>query len=62
VQCRKVFTGETAPGGSQPGGPVSLDAVNKQYGNARSPCEHELSRGLLKALQDQRDQAGPAAH
>ena len=52
--CRKVFTG-----GTEPGDPVSLDDVNRKYGNARSPCERELARGLLKALQDQRDQAGP---
>jgi len=55
LECRRVFTG-----GTDAGEPVSLDAVNRAYGNARSPCEHELSRGLLKALQDQRDQAAPA--
>jgi hypothetical protein len=52
--CRKVFTG-----GTDAGDPVSLDDVNRKYGNARSPCEGELSRALLKALQVQRDQAGP---
>ena len=53
--CRKVFTGGTEPSDS-----VGLDDVNRAYGNARSPCERELSRELLKALQDQRNQAGPA--
>ena len=52
--CRKVFTG-----GAEPSDAVRLDDVNRAYGNARSPCERELSRGLLKALQDQRNQAGP---
>jgi len=54
AECRKVFTG-----GTDTGNPVSLDDVNGKYGNTRSPCEGELSRGLLKALQDQRDQASP---
>jgi hypothetical protein len=54
LECRKVFTG-----GSEPGDPISLDAVNRKYGNTRSPCEGEFSRALLKALQDQRDQSSP---
>jgi hypothetical protein len=53
AECRKVFTGGTSYGGE----PVGLDDVNRKYGNARSPCERELSRALLKALQDQRNQA-----
>ena len=52
AECRKVFTGGTGPGDL-----VSLDDVNRKYGNSRSPCEGELSRGLLKALQDQRDES-----
>jgi hypothetical protein len=54
AECRKVFTG-----GTDAGDPVSLEDINRKYGNARSPCERELSRGLLKALQDQRNQASP---
>lgn len=55
AECRRVFNE-----GDGRGDPIGLDDMNRIYGNSRSPCEGELSRALLKALQAQRDQGPPA--
>jgi hypothetical protein len=50
--CRKAFSEATETPGT-----VSLDALNREYGNGRSPCEVGMSRELLKSLQKQRNEA-----